>query len=375
MITKAAVLYQSGIKPPFPHGGPLSIEELELDEPGPGEVLIKVVSAGICHSDLLVVEGIRRLPLPIVLGHECAGIVEGLGEGVSEVKKGDHVVCSFVPSCGRCVYCVTGRPSLCLVGREANRRGTLINGATKFRKDGIVYHHHLGVSAFSQYTVVSENSLVPIRKEIPLEKAALFGCAVITGVGAVVNTAKVEPGSDVAVFGIGGVGLSIVQGAVIAGASRIIAVDLLDYKLELAGKMGATDLVNASKVDPVSEVRRLTGGAGADYVFEAVGSTKVMVQAYLATKRGGKTIFVGITSPEDKMEIPSSILVDEERILMGSYMGSSIPKRDVPRLVDLYLTGKLKLDEMVSRWISLEQINEGLSALARGEVARQIIKF
>lgn len=375
MRTNAAVLYESGIHPPYAERRPLVIEELELEGPGPLEALVRVVGAGLCHSDMAVIEGVRRLPLPIVLGHECAGIVEEVGEGVVSVKKGDHVVLSYVPSCGRCYYCAVGRPTLCDPGRDANRRGVLLTNARRFRKGGEYLYHHLGVSAFSEWTVVSENSLIPIRREVPLEKAPLFGCAVMTGIGAVVNTARVEAGSRVAVFGCGGVGLNIIQGAALAGAYQIIAVDVLESKLETARRMGATDTVDASKTDPVAEVKRLTGGLGADYTFEATGNTRVMAQAFMSAKKTGKTVIVGITSPEDRLEIPSSPIVDEERVVMGAYTGSSVPRRDIPRLVDLYLSGRLKIEEVVSRYLTLDQVNEGFDSLARGEVARQIIRF
>ncbi len=372
---RAAVLKRAGLDRPYGKTKPISIQDIELDELGRQEVKVKVVSAGLCHSDLHVINGARKLPLPMVLGHECAGIVEEVGEGTTTTKKGDHVVFSYVPSCGRCSYCVVGRPNLCNPGRQANKEGTLITGARRFRNDDGYLYHHLGVSGFSEYTIASENSLVPVRMDLPLDKAALFGCAVLTGIGAVVNSARVRPGSDVAVFGCGGVGLNIIQGASMAGALSIVAVDLVDSKLELAKKFGATDTVNAAEVDPVEKVRDLSGRVGADYSFEAIGNTKVMAQAYRATKKGGKTIVVGITSPDSILELPSSLLVDEERELIGSYMGGSVPKRDVPRLIDLYLAGRLKLDELVSRFCSLEEVNDGFDALADGSVARQIVKF
>jgi alcohol dehydrogenase len=372
---RAAVLKRAGLDTPYSKTKPISVEDVELEAVGPQEVKVKVVSAGLCHSDLHVIRGARKLPLPLVLGHECAGVVEEVGEGTTAAKKGDHVVFSYVPSCGRCNYCASGRPNLCDPGRRANRDGTLITGARRFRNGEGYLYHHLGVSGFSEYTISSENSLVPIRADLSLDKAALFGCAVLTGVGAVVNSAKVVPGTNVAVFGCGGVGLNIIQGASIAGALRIIAVDVVDSKLELAKKFGATDTVNAAEVDPVEKVKDLSGRLGVDYSFEAIGNTKVMTQAYRTTKKGGKTIVVGITAPDSTLEVYSSLLVDEERVLMGSYMGGSVPRRDVPRLIDLYLAGRLKLDELVSRFSSLEEVNEGFDALAGGSVARQLIMF
>ncbi len=375
MSVRAAVLRQAGLPRPYTDSKPLSVEYVNLERPGPGEALVKIVSAGLCHSDLAAIEGVRRFPLPVVLGHEAAGIVSEVGEGVTSAKVGDHVVLSFVASCGRCIYCQSGRPALCDPGRQANRNATLINGAKKFSKNGIVIGHHLGVSAFSEYTVVSEKSLIQLPRELPLEKAALFGCAVTTGFGAVMNTARVRPGSSVAVFGCGGVGLNIIQASRIAGAATIIAVDVLDDKLELASRLGATHIVNSKKSDPVDEVKKITGGLGVDYAFEAVGITGVMEQAFRSTKKQGLTVCLGMTSPESRIVIPSTLLIDEERQLVGSFMGSAVPVRDIPTLVNLYLQGRINLDYIISRYISLDDINEAVEKLATGEAVRQIIKF
>jgi alcohol dehydrogenase len=375
MSVRAAVLRQAGLPRPYAQSRPLSVEEVGLEPPGPGEALVKIVSAGLCHSDLAAVEGVRRFPLPVVLGHEAAGIVTELGEGVTSAKVGDHVVLSFVASCGRCVYCLSGRPALCDPGRQANRNATLVNGAKKFSKDGELIGHHLGVSAFSEYTVVSDKSLIPLPKELPLEKAALFGCAVTTGFGAVMNTARVRPGSSVAVFGCGGVGLNIVQATRIAGASTIIAVDVLDEKLEVASRLGATHVVNSRKTDPVEEVKKITDGKGVDYAFEAVGLTNVMEQAFRTTKKQGMTVCIGMTSPDNRIVIPSTLLIDEERQLVGSFMGSAVPIRDIPILVNLYLQGRINLEYLISRYITLDEINEALDRLASGEAVRQIIRF
>jgi alcohol dehydrogenase len=348
---------------------------VELEKPRFGEVLVRVAGAGICHSDIAVIEGVRRVPLPLVLGHECSGIVEDVGDGVQTVKVGDHVVLSYVPSCGRCTYCATGRPGLCDEGRAANRQGFLITGGTRFRLKGRELYHHLGVSAFSEYTVASENSVVTVPKDVPIEKLALFGCAVLVGIGSVVNCAQLKPGRTAAVFGCGGVGLNVVQGCNLAGAKQIIAVDMVETKLATARSLGATDTVNVTKSDAVDEVRKLTGDHGVDYAFEVVGNTKVMAQAFRSTKKGGETILVGVTSPDDQLTIPSSFLVDEERKIRGAYMGSVVPKRDIPILLDLYSSGRIKIDELVTRYLPLEDINEGLESLASGEAARQIVKM
>ncbi len=375
MKTRAAVLYEMGKPMPYQETRPLSVEDVELEGPGPGEVLVEIAAAGLCHSDLSVIDGSRPRPLPMVLGHEAAGIVREVGPGVHDLKPGDHAVFSFVPMCGRCLYCATGRPVLCENGNRANVAGVLLSGARRFRNAaGQALYHHLGVSAFSQFTVAAQESLIRIDPEIPLEKAALFGCAVMTGVGAVVNTARVEPGMSVAVFGLGGVGLSVVMGARLAGAYPIIAVDILPAKLDLARQAGATHVVNARETDPVEAIRDLTGG-GAHYAFESVGSERVLVQAYQATRRGGTTITIGLPHPERLFSVPAVSIVGEERTIKGSYMGSAVPRRDLPRFLALYQAGMLPVDLLFSRAIRLEAINEGFDALARGEVVRQVVRF
>jgi len=375
MKTQAAVLYEMGKPMPYRESRPLALEEVELEGPGPGEVLVEVVAAGLCHSDLSVIDGSRPRPMPMVLGHEAAGVVREVGPGVHDLRPGDHVVFSFVPMCGRCVYCATGRPVLCENGNRANAAGVLLSGARRFRgASGQPLHHHLGVSAFSRFTVAAQESLIRIPPEIPLEKAALFGCAVITGVGAVVNTARVEPGMSVAVFGLGGVGLSVVMGAHLAGAHPIIAVDILPAKLDLARRAGATHVVNAREADPVAVIRDLTGG-GAHYAFESVGNERVLAQAYQATRRGGVTITIGLPHPERMFSVPAVSIVGEERTIRGSYMGSAVPRRDLPRFLALYQAGRLPVDLLFSRAIRLEEINEGFDALARGEVVRQVVRF
>lgn len=372
MKTKAAVLFEMGKPMPYAMSRPLEVLEVDLEEPGLGEVLVEVRAAGLCHSDLSAIDGTRPWPLPIVLGHEAAGIVRAVGPGVRDLVEGDHVVFSFVPMCGSCRYCVAGRPYLCERGVQANREGRLITGARRFYLEGKPLNHHLGVAAFSQFTVAARESLVPIPKDVPLETAALFGCAIATGVGAVLNTARVEEGASVAIFGLGGVGLAAVMGAVLAGAYPIVAVDLLPAKVELARSMGATHGVVVGDGDAVEAIREITGG-GADYAFETAGSVEAMSLAYKATRRGGVTVTVGLPHPERVLGFPAVSLTAEERILKGSYMGSTNPRRDLPRFLTLHRIGRLPAERLVTGTLSLEAINEGFDRLARGEVVRQIV--
>jgi alcohol dehydrogenase len=375
MKTKAAVLYEMERPHPYADTHPLALEELDLAPPGPAEVLVEIAAAGLCHSDLSVINGTRPWPIPLVLGHEAAGIVREAGAGVTDLKPGDHVVFSFLPVCGRCMNCVSGRGWLCERGVAANRAGTLLTGACRFsHSDGRKLFHHLGVSGFSQFTVAARESLVKIDSDVPLEIAVLFGCAVMTGVGAIVNTAKVSPGTSVAVFGLGGVGLSAVLGARVAGATPIIAVDRLAAKLDLARQCGATHTIDASQIDPIAAVREATNG-GAETAIEAVGSEQVIAQAYAATRRGGKTVAIGLPHPSRQLTIPAVSLIAEERQLLGSYMGSCVPQRDIPRFINLYRAGLLPVEWLKSREIQLHQVNEAFDALDRGEVARQVIRF
>ncbi len=375
MKTKAAVLYEMEKSKPYAESRPLVIEELDLDGPGPGEVLVEIGGAGLCHSDLSVINGSRPRVMPMALGHEAAGTVRETGVGVTDLEVGDHVVFSFVPVCGHCQPCQSGRAALCEPGFEANVAGSLLNGSRRFRNtSGQTINHHQSVSGYSQYTVTMPQSLVRIDPEVPLETAVLFGCAVMTGVGAVVNTAQVRPGASVAVFGMGGVGLSAVMGARAAGAGPIIAVDMLESKLDLAKKCGATHTVNASSQDVVEAIRELCRG-GAEYTFEVVGSEQVLAQAYAATGRGGTTVSVGLPHPERKLEIQAVSLTAEERVLRGSYMGSCVPSRDIPRFIRMYQAGLLPVDLLKSNFIALEDINAGFDALDRGEVVRQVVQF
>ncbi|MEW5890199.1 MAG: zinc-dependent alcohol dehydrogenase family protein [Pseudomonadota bacterium] len=374
MKVRAAVLDTMGASLPYTQSRPLAIEELELDPPGPGEVLVKVAAAGLCHSDLSVINGDRPRPLPMALGHEAAGIVEELGPGVTDLRRGDHVVMVFVPSCGHCLPCAEGRPALCEPGAAANGAGTLLSGARRLHRGQETINHHLGVSAFAEYATVSRRSLVKIDPELPLEEAALFGCAVLTGVGAVVNTARVNPGTSVAVIGLGGVGLAALLGAVMAGASRIVAIDLSQEKLELARQLGATDCYNAAQGDCAAEVKAATQG-GVHYAFEMAGSVKAMDLAYRITRRGGTTVTAGLTPPGAMLSLPQVSLVAEERTIKGSYIGTCVPVRDVPNYIALYRRGRLPVDRLMSGVLSLDEINAGFDRLHEGKAVRQIIKF
>jgi len=369
---KAAVLNQMGATAPYVQSLPLSIDDVELEGPGHGEVLVRVSAAGLCHSDLSVINGDRPRPTPMALGHEAAGVVEELGPGVDDLKKGDHVVMIFVPSCGTCLPCAEGRPALCEPGAVANGQGTLLSGARRLKRDGQPLHHHLGISAFADYATVSRRSLVKIDPDLPLDEAALFGCAVLTGVGAVVNTAKVSPGSTVAVVGLGGVGLASVLGAGAAGASRIVAVGLTNNKLQVAKELGATDTFNASSEGVIEQIRAATSG-GVDFAFELAGAVKAMELAYKITRRGGTTVTAGLPPPDHNFSMPHVNLVAEERTVKGSYLGTCVPVRDLPRYIALYKRGRLPVNRLLTGHLKLDQINEGFDRLNEGKAIRQVV--
>lgn len=374
MRIRAAVLHEIGTPAPYAYSRPLRIETLDLDPPGEGELLVRIRAAGLCHSDLSVVDGSRPRPTPIALGHEAAGIVLETGLGVHDIAAGDHVVLIFVPSCGHCIPCAQGRPALCEPGAAANTRGSLSSGAVRLSLEGRPIGHHLGVSAFADHAVVSRDSIVRIDPELPFEVAALFGCAVITGVGAVLNTAQVRAGSTVAVVGLGGVGLNSVLGARLAGARTVIAIDLREDKLELARQLGATTTFNATTPDCGAQVRDYTGG-GVDYAFEMAGSTAALELAWAITRRGGQTVTAGLPSPERRLSLSALQLVGEERTLKGSYLGSCVPVRDIPAYIALYRAGRLPVDRLMSQRIGLADLNEALDRLARGETVRQLVVF
>ena len=372
MKVKAAVLYEMGRPRPYAESAPVVIEEVELDPPGPGEALVRVAAAGLCHSDLSVINGARPRAMPMVLGHEAAGVVEETGEGVDDLARGDHVVMVFVPSCGQCHPCTEGRPALCEPGAKANAEGTLLSGARRLHKNGTALNHQVGVSCFAEYAVLSRHSLVKIDKELPLEEAALFGCAVLTGAGAVFNTAGVPAGATVGIVGLGGVGLSALLAAVAIGAPEIVAIDVLEDKLALARKLGATRTANAADPDCVEQVREATGG-GVDFAFEVAGTVQAMDVAYRVTRRGGVTVTAGLSHPDHKFEVQHVNIVAEERTIKGSYIGSSVPQRDVQRFIDMYRDGRLPVDKLMSERVGLDELNMAFDRLADGQTIRQIL--
>ena len=374
MKIKAAVLNAMGATSPYSVSKPLVIEEVELASPGVGEVLVKIGAAGLCHSDLSVINGDRPRPMPMALGHEGAGIVEELGDGVTDLKRGDHVVLVFVPSCGHCAPCAEGRPALCEPGAAANGAGTLLSGARRLTRNGQPINHHLGCSVFAEYATVSRRSVVKIDRELPLDEAALFGCAVLTGVGAVVNTAQVRAGASVAVIGLGGVGLASLLGARAAGARHIIAIDLSDAKLELATSLGATHAFNAGNPDCLEQVRQATSG-GVEYAFELAGSVRALDLAYRITRRGGTTVTAGLPPPTATFALPPVNLVAEERTVKGSYIGTCVPSRDIPRYIELYQQGRLPVDRLLSGRMKLDDINHGFDLLHDGKAVRQVVVF
>ena len=374
MKIRAAILNAIGAKAPFVDSKPLTIEEVELASPGHGEVLVRIGAAGLCHSDLSVINGDRPRPMPMALGHEAAGVIEQLGDGVTDLRRGDHVVLVFVPSCGHCGPCAEGRPALCEPGAAANGAGTLLSGERRLSRSGKPINHHLGCSVFAEYATVSRRSVVKIDPELPLDHAALFGCAVLTGVGAVVNTAQVRAGASVAVIGLGGVGLASLLGACAAGARHIIAVDLSDAKLDLAKSMGATHSFNAGNADCQEQIRELTSG-GVEYAFELAGSVRALDLAYKITRRGGTTVTAGLPPPTATLALSPVNLVAEERTLKGSYIGTCVPSRDIPRYIELFRQGRLPVDRLMTGKLELEDINRGFDLLHEGKAVRQVIVF
>ncbi len=374
MKTRAAVLHALDKQAPFAQSQPLRIEEIELDAPGEGEVLIKMTAAGLCHSDLSVMTGVRPRPVPMALGHEASGTVVQTGAGVGDLKPGDHVVLVFVPSCGHCMPCMEGRPALCEPGAQANGNGSLLSGERRLHLHGHDIHHHMGISAFAEYAVVSRRSCVKIGQDIDPVESALFGCAVLTGVGAVVNTAKVQAGQTVAVLGLGGVGLCAMLGAIASGAAQIIAIDVHDSKLEVAISLGATAVINAHDADAVDRVKALTKG-GVDFAFEMAGMVQAMEMAYRMTRRGGTTITASLPHPQHHWPLQQVSLVTEERTVKGSYIGSCVPARDIPRYIDLYLAGKLPVNQLMGERLKLDDINRGFDRLDAGTSLRDLIVF
>jgi S-(hydroxymethyl)glutathione dehydrogenase/alcohol dehydrogenase len=362
---KAAVLYKAN--------EPLQILDLQQQGPQAGEARVRVMATGVCHSDWHIMNGDWPLPLPMVLGHEAAGIVEELGPGVTNVKPGDHIIFSFRPHCGHCLYCSTGRSVLC-DGYKSARFG-MLDGTYRLKRDGQDVFQLARLGTFAEYVVCPAEMLVPIRKEMPWPQAALMGCCVPTGVGAVTRCANVEAGASVVVIGCGGVGLNVVQGARLAGAGMIIACDLLDNKLEFAREFGATHTINASRDNVVDRVRELTDGRGADYAFDAIGSEATTIQILDAIRAGGTAVIVGMAAMSARAPIAPYFMALHEKTIKGTIYGSVRPNLDFPRLVDLYLERRLKVDELVSRTYKLDEINEGFAALRSGSVKRGVVVF
>lgn len=365
---KAAVLYELNTT--------LTVEDVILEEPKENEVLVKIAASGVCHSDLSAIHGGFNRPLPIILGHEGAGVVEKIGKNVRNVKPGDHIIISWVSPCGICEYCKNGMPELCLATEKNRVNGVLDDGTTRIKnKDGKTIYHFNEVASFAEYAVIPESAAIPIDKRMPLDLASLIGCAVMTGIGAAINTAKVEPGSTVVVIGVGGVGLNAIQGCRLSGAKKIIALDIDDNKLEFAKKFGATDIVNSMNVDPVEAVKELTGGIGVDYTFEAIGNPKTVLTGFNCLKKGGKLVMIGLATANVMINLPLYAIVAQEKTIVGSFYGAANPRIDFPKIVDLYLAGKIQLEELVGDRYSLDQVNEALEAVHNGAVGRGIIVF
>jgi S-(hydroxymethyl)glutathione dehydrogenase/alcohol dehydrogenase len=347
---------------------PLAIEDVDVDEPGPREVLVRTAAVGVCHSDLHVLEGSLPVPPPAVLGHEPAGIVEAVGPGVQHVKPGDPVIGCLSAFCGSCFYCLSGQPNLC--GGAATARAP--DAKPRLSKGGERLNQFAHLSAFAELMLVHENALVKIRPEMPLDRAALIGCGVTTGLGAALRTAQVRPGDTAVVIGCGGVGLAVVQGCRIAGASRILAVDTVPWKLDLARELGATDAVDASQGDPVAQALARLGG-GADFAFECIGTKATSAQALAAVRKGGTCVLVGVVPVGTNLELPGLDIVLQGKTVVGSMMGGNRFRIDMPRYVDFYLDGRLKLDEMISARLPLEDVQLAFEKMKAGEVARSVV--
>jgi S-(hydroxymethyl)glutathione dehydrogenase/alcohol dehydrogenase len=364
---KAAICYE--------RNQPVRIEDVELDPPRRDEVRVRIAATGVCHSDLSFVQGILPGKLPCVLGHEGAGVVEEVGEGVAHLARGDKVVLAWVTPCFRCFYCRTGRPELCEVGEKINKTNRMPDGTSRVHRDGQDLFVFSALGTMAEMATVPANAAIKLPPDAPLDRCALLGCAVTTGVGAVFNTAQVSPGSTVAVFGAGGVGLNAIQGAAIVGAERIVAVDAQPGKLEMARTFGATDVVDATKGDPVEAIKALTFGRGADYVFEAIGRKETVEQAYAATRKAGTCVVIGVGSLKESASINLFFLPLLEKRLLGCWYGSANVHVDIPRLYALWRAGKLKLDALVTRTYSLPQIDEAFADMKSGANARGVILF
>ena len=372
MKMKAAILRTTSAQRPFSVSKPLSIEEVELDPPKRGEVLIKVKAVGLCHSDLVAITGERAKPMPIVIGHEAAGIVEEIGQDVQGFAVGDHVVPSYVASCGRCEMCSVGRPALCEPATIANANAVLKDGTTRLRQGSTRIHHHSGVAGFAEYSIIPEEALVKIDKSVPFEHAALFGCGVVTGVGSVINTAQAKPGQFIAVVGLGGVGLSAVLAALAIGSGKVLALDLSEEKLAFARELGVHHALNAGDADVQAQIAALTGG-GVHIAIETAGSNRALQMAYDITRRGGTTVTAGMPGPEAEITLSHLKIAAEERSIKGSYMGSCVAKRDIPRYLNTFQNGSLPVDKLMSRLIGFDDLNAAMDRLADAKTVREVL--
>jgi len=374
MKAQVTLLREVGAARPYTESRPLEIVEADLALPSSGQVLVKIAAAGLCHSDLSVINGDRPRETPLALGHEASGVIQAIGPDVTRFGVGDHVVMVFIASCGHCVPCAEGRPALCEPGATAGANGTLLNGDQKISIDGKHVGHHLGVSAFSSHAVMSENSCVKIDKSIPLDRAALLGCAVLTGAGAVLNSGSLKVGQSCAIVGLGGVGLAGLLGAVAAGASTIIAADINKEKRQMALDLGATHVIDPRDGDAIEIVRSWTNG-GVDLGVDLAGAVPALQFAYDITRRGGTTVTAGLPHPDAKLSFPAVSLTAEERTLKGSYVGSCVPVRDIPRFAHLMQQGKFPVEKLMTHKLAISEINEGFERLAKGEAIRQVVVF
>jgi len=373
MRMTAAVMYEQGLPAPYALSQPFKIEQVDLEGPGEGEVLVEVRAAGLCHSDLSVVAGQRKRTLPVVGGHEGAGIVREVGRGVTQFKPGDHVIMTSAGGCGHCRSCVTMRPTLCDLVGVSRSQGILATGSRRLgRQDGSTLYHYSGISSFAQYAVTVPGTLIKADPAVPLDVAAMFGCAVVTGAGAVLNTARVRPGQNVAVIGLGGVGLNAVMAAKLAGASRIIGIDINEGKFALAKELGCTDTLLATDPKLVETVKDLTLG-GVDYAFEISGAKAAVGPAFAITRKGGDVICVGLGVSGETYPYPHTQMVSEEKSIRGSLMGGGNAERDVPQLLQFFLEGRLPVDRLKSGSMGFAQLNDNLDLLDRGAVLRQIL--
>ncbi|MFE3292488.1 alcohol dehydrogenase catalytic domain-containing protein [Rhodococcus sp. NPDC059234] len=367
MRIRGAVLEEIGRPRPFADSRPISVCDLELDPPGPGELLVRIEAAGLCHSDLSVVDGNRVRPVPMLLGHEAAGRVEARGAGVSDVAVGDRVVMTFLPRCGECAGCAADGRMPCSAGSAANNEGVLLGGGRRLSRGGDSVHHHLGVSGFATHAVVDRRSVVTVGDDVPPEIAAVLGCAVLTGGGAVLNAAHPAPGDSIMVVGLGGVGMAAVLAAVSLGYGDVIGVDAMPEKLSTATELGATAVLTPTEL--------AARGVRADVVVEAAGNARAFETAVAATAPGGTTVTVGLPSPDARSAISPLALVAEARTIVGSYLGSAVPSRDIPIYAQMWREGRLPVEKLVSSCITLDEINRGMDELADGHAIRQVVVF